>query len=327
MLLALALAARAEDLGTLLTQAKGSLLATDYVAARDILVAAEEAAPSSTSLVAQKDLARLFFYRGVVYWRASPESSAMEAWRQTLAIDPDFQPEVDLLPDPGEQDAFRALRAEVVARGDIVVDLPEDPGEATIFIDGRKLEPEDAVIAGQHFVQIRCEGGELVGSWYAYGAPPSSYLALCEGGSLKGTKTSKAKPTKSEKPEKPEKGEKPERAAKGDGEKAGLGGKDIAGITLLGLGAGGGGAAAYLYTVAAHNVVVWEAKEDAGRDQEADGWYNNKVVPSYLQFYGVTIASGVLLAAGTTLILIDVEGPVVAPLPGGGAMLGWNGRF
>lgn len=320
MLLSLVLSARAEDFTTLLTQAKGSLVATDYVAARDTLAAAEEAAPSNTTLITQKDLARMFFYRGVVYWRASPESSAMEAWRQALAIDPDFQPEADLLPDPAEQDVFRALRAEVVARGEIEVKLPEDPGEAKIFIDGRPLEPTDSVIAGQHFVQIRCEGGDLAASWYAYGAPPADYLNLCSGGTLKGGKASKG--GKSAKTDKPEKANKPEK----DGEKSGLGGKDIAGISLLAAGAGAGGAAVYLYTVAAHDVVVWEAKDDAGRDKEADGWYNNHVVPSYMRFYGATIASGVLLAGGTVLIILDVDGPIVAPIPGGG-MVGWTGRF
>lgn len=323
----------------LLTQAKGSLLAGDFRAARDILTEAEAAAPKSGTLLTQRDVARVYFYRGVLYWRASPESQALDAWRQALTIAPDYEPEADLLPDPQEQDAFRALQAEVKARGDVAVKLPEDPGDAMIYIDGRVLEPTDTVIAGSHLVQVRCGDGSVVGSWYAYGAPPANYLVLCDGGLYKAprgsTRASKDKPAK-EGPakDKPARDKPPKESATATAKvpaKSGEVAKNVVGVSAIGLGVAGGAASVYLFTLAVDAGESYSDKLDAAREREelrddADDYYDKVVLPRFNMFYASTIASGVLLAGGTTLVILGVEGPMVAPVPGGGVFT-WNGRF
>ncbi len=348
-LFALASSASAEDgdYASLLTQAKGSLLAGDFRGARDLLTAAEQAAPESPTVISKQDTARLYFYRGVLFWRASPESAALDAWRQTLTIAPEFQPEADLLGEASERDVFLALADEVKARGEVALDLPEDPGESVIYIDGELHEPTDTVIAGSHLVQIKCEGGDLEGAWYAFGAPPKDYLVLCQGGVYKtasssasksGSKTEKAeKPDKAEKTEKAEKAEKGGKAEKAEkaekGGKAGGGevAKNVAGISLIGLGVGGGVVSALLYDQVATSSEIYQtkvelAKENADERIGADSYYDNVVVPRYMQFYAASIGSGVLLAGGVTLVILGVDGPMITPVPGGG-MFTWSGRF
>ncbi|MFN7145285.1 MAG: hypothetical protein ACK4YP_16045 [Myxococcota bacterium] len=327
--------------GDLLTQAKGALLAGDYRGARDILTTAEQVAPTEDTLLSTKDLARLYFYRGVLFWRASPESAALDAWRQTLTIDPTFQPEPDLLGDPTERDVFLALGDEVKARGEIGLDLPEDPGMAKIYVDGRPVESGDAVIAGSHFIQIKCEDGELAGAWYAYGTPPSDYLTICEGGLYKAPRTSSSSSKSSSKSSaKTEKSEKPEREArsssrdeKSGDKKSGGGdaGKNIAGISLLGLGVGGGVVTTLFYDQATQAAEAY-ARKDAAADENpdleesADAYYEDVVKPRYLRTYAAGAGSAVLLAGGVTLIILGVEGPMVTPVPGGGVFT-WSGRF
>ncbi len=325
---------------TLLAQAKGALLAGDFKEARDLLLAAEEAAPGSAAPISQTDVARLSFYRGVLYWRASPESAALEAWKQALTLAPKFAPEADLLPDAQERDAFLALRAEVNARTQVPVKLPEDTGEALIFIDGQRMDPDALVLPGKHLVQVKCASGEVRGTWHAYGAPPRDYLAQCAGGRSSNASSSRASSssasssrssssssrssasTRSAAPRSEE-----EKASGGSGEAA----KNISGIALLTLGVGGGGASVLLYTQAANASDAYDHLSAAAAANpellpKAESYYDHTLTPRYLRFYGASIGSGVLLGAGTLLVLLDVEGPMVAPLPGGG-LFTWSGRF
>lgn len=343
----LAASASAEDgdYASLLVQAKKALIAGDYRAARDLLTTAEQVAPEATTLIPQREIARLYFYRGVLYWRASPESAAMDAWRQTLTVAPDFQPEADLLPEPAERDVFLALGEEVNSLGEVEVALPEDPGEAVIYIDGRTLEPTDTIVAGVHLVQIRCEGDDIEGSWYTFGTAPKDYLVLCGGGAYKTSSSSKSAASKSaasksssessassSKPDFDE--DKPKKADKGDSDKQAGGGevaKNVAGISLITLGVGGGAVSVLLYDQASRAAVAYERKTTAARDnpdvrKSADTYYDDVLVPSYTRFYGASLGSGVLLAGGVVLVILGVDGPMIAPIPGGGIFT-WSGRF
>ncbi|MDP2309549.1 MAG: hypothetical protein Q8P18_26245 [Pseudomonadota bacterium] len=345
MLFSFVTSASAEDgdYASLLAEAKAALVAGDYKAARDLLTSAEQVAPESTTLIPQKEIARLYFYRGVLYWRASPESAALDAWRQTLTVSPDFQPEPDLLPDVAERDVFLALGDEVKALEQVVVALPEDPGQSIIYIDGRTLEPTDTVVAGSHLVQIRCEDGEIESSWYTYGAPPKDYLVLCGGGAYKtsskatsskstSSKSSSKSTSKSGSSSKPDLDEKEPK--KGGEKKEGGGGevaKNVAGISLIGLGVGGGVVSVLLYDQASQASVAYDKKTTAARENPdvrdaADTYYDEVLLPRYTRFYGASIGSAVLLAGGVTLVILGVEGPMVAPIPGGGVFT-WSGRF
>ncbi len=182
----------------LLDQAKAAIASGDYKAARTLLAQAEAAAPGSEALIQEKDLARLPFYKGAVEWRnGDKDTAALNHFREAITLSADFQPEADVLPESDAQDVYYALIGEVQGRESITLGLPEDPGDSLIFVDGRRMEAFDAVIVGTHFIQLRCGEGNVVGSWYTFGAPPPDYLTLCSGGAYPVVKGGKpAKPTK-----------------------------------------------------------------------------------------------------------------------------------
>jgi len=177
----------------LLDQAKAAIAAGDYKAARALLTQAEAAAPGSEALIQEKDLARLPFYKGAVEWRnGDKDTAALNYFRDAITLSAAFQPEADVLPESDAQDVYYALIGEVQGRESITLGLPEDPGDALIFVDGRRMEAFDAVLVGTHFIQLRCGEGNVVGSWYTFGAPPPDYLTLCAGGTYPVAKGGKA---------------------------------------------------------------------------------------------------------------------------------------
>jgi tetratricopeptide (TPR) repeat protein len=322
-----------DDYRSLLSQAKTSLLAGEYRDARDLLVKAEEVAPTADTLLTTTDLTRLYFYRGVLFWRASPESAALEAWKQALTINPSFVPEADLLGDASERDTFLALADEVRAAGDVGLDLPEDPGEAIIYVDGKAVGDDDTVLAGMHFIQVKCEDGDFAAAWYTYGAAPSNYLTICDGGMYKGARASSSSASKSGSSSKSSsKSSTKSGGGKDKGEATGLGGKDIAGIALIAAGAVGAGATVFLYDQAAIASEAYEQRDAAadqnpGLRESSDAYYDDVLLPRYLRTYAVGGASGAFLAGGIVLVLVGAEGPMAAPLPGGGGVFTWSGRF
>ena len=193
LLLALSTPAHAEDSAPspveFLDKARTAIVAKDAAAARAAIDAAEAAAPGAQMPLPPSELGRIFFYRGVLAWQAGDrEKGALDWWRKTRVIAPDFVPDAEALPDTDAQDVYYALSAEFSAREMVTLDLPEDPGDAVIWVSGRRAEPTDSVFVGRHFIQVRCAEGQLVGSWYDFGGPPRDYLAGCSGQKLVSSK-------------------------------------------------------------------------------------------------------------------------------------------
>lgn len=184
MLVALALAWGAENgFADAVRVAEEALAVGDYTAAGLALAAAREEAPRSPTLIPATELGKLSFYRGAIDWRTGSKDQALDEWRTTLSQVPGFQPLAAALPDPDGQDAFYALVAEVRGFREVATGLPADPGEALVYIDGRRLGPEDFVFAGEHFLQVRCADQSVHGGWWRFGHPPQDYLVVCAGGS------------------------------------------------------------------------------------------------------------------------------------------------
>ncbi len=189
LLLSLFTLVRAEDGAPspveLLDKARSAIVAKDAAAARAAIDAAEAAAPGAQMPLPPGELGRIFFYRGVLAWQAGDrQKAALDWWRKTRVIAPDFVPDAEALPDTDAQDVYYALSAEFSAREMVTLDLPEDTGDAVIWVSGRRAEPTDSVYVGRHFLQVRCAEGQLVGSWYDFGGPPRDYLAGCSGQKL-----------------------------------------------------------------------------------------------------------------------------------------------
>ena len=86
-----------------------------------------------------------------------------------------------------------------------------------------------------------------------------------------------------------------------------------------------------LYDQAAIAADAYEKKKDAAVEnpdlrEPANKYYDEVVIPRYFRFYGASIASGVVLAAGVTLVILDADGPMIVPTPGGAAVT-WSGHF
>ena len=187
LILALVVAAHAQDFGyvAIMAQARQALIAKDYKTAKTLLTAAEAAAPTSSSPLAQSDIAQLPFYRGLVEWRSGDrDKAALDWWRRVLVVSPQFEPDIELLPEADAQDVLYALRGEVRNYQQSPTGLPDEAEDVLVFIDGKRLAPEDMLTFGRHLVQVRCTDGNFEGAWYEYGKPPADYLTVCNGGSL-----------------------------------------------------------------------------------------------------------------------------------------------
>ena len=72
----------------------------------------------------------------------------------------------------------------------------------------------------------------------------------------------------------------------------------------------------------------WAAATDnADLKGAANTYYDDVMIPRYGQFWAGAGGSALLIAGGIVLIAVDAEGPMVAPLPGGGGMFSWSGHF
>jgi hypothetical protein len=169
ILFALALSApafaqdEAPGYASILDEAKAAIVAKDYKGARALLTKAEGAAPANPALIQERDLARLPFYRGLIEWRdGDKDTAALNFWRDAITLSADFQPELDVLPEPDGQDVYYALIGEVQGRESITLALPEDPGDSMIFVDGRRMEPFDAVLVAP--TSYRCAAARATSS-------------------------------------------------------------------------------------------------------------------------------------------------------------------
>lgn len=178
-------AAMAQDFGyiAILEQTKAAMKAKDYKTAKTLLSAADAAAASTTSPLAEADVARLYFYKGLVEWRGGDKDvAALNYWRQLMVIAPQYEIDKELLPETDGQDVIYALGSETRNYEQVASGIPDDTGGAMILIDGKRLAPEDNLTVGRHLIQVRCPDANFVSGWYTYGQPPPDYLVVCNGG-------------------------------------------------------------------------------------------------------------------------------------------------
>lgn len=299
-------AAEEADFATQMTAAKTAMTAKDWSVAIKALEAAEDAAPTSPALISNADLARIYFLHGVILYRqASSIDAAMPWWRKSLAIAPDFSPDKEFLPEQDAQDVFYALSEEQKSKDQVVLMLPEDPGDVMIFFDGKRYESSDSVYIGNHFVQLRCSEGNLVGSWYTLGSPPPDWLVLCTGGSYPSPDSSKKTKEKKDKP------------SNNSAPKSNKGGGNVAGGILLGTGAAllvGGTGANFLWVNPA-----WDAIDDANAQpgsvtvSEADAMQSRFNTSRYATLALLSLGTATA-ASGVVLTVVDWQ---ISPMPTG----------
>lgn len=303
-LLSPAAQAQEADVASLIVSARAAIKAKDWPAALAALAAAEAAAPKNPALISNPDIARIYFFRGVIEARkAGSLDPAMDWWRRALVIAPDYQPDSDVLPDSESQDVFYALAEETKGRNQVALNLPEDPGDALIFIDGKPREVGDSLFEGRHFVQIRCDTGDLVGAWHTLGTPPPDWLVLCSGGSYPSEEPS-GKPPKPTRPPK----ERPPREDKGG---------NLGGVALMAGGAallaGGLGTNFLLVNPAYDDIAAANANPGSVTEAEAQALESQFNTGRFLTI-GLVALGAATASSGVVVTVVDWQ---IRPTLGG----------
>jgi hypothetical protein len=165
-----------------LAAARQALIQRETKAANAQLAAAEAAAPGLGAVVLPRELARIWFYRGVSAWLdGDTRGRSMDAWRMSLVVDPSFEWDEEVMRDDTAQNLYEALRSEVRDRKQIDARVPEKTGAAQIFIDGNRKRFGETAAVGKHLGQIKCPDEQVYGLWTDLEKDPK-WFKLCPAG-------------------------------------------------------------------------------------------------------------------------------------------------
>lgn len=156
--------------------AKKSLLEKNFDATLTALDAAYDYAPTAKTILKAKDLAQIWYLRGMVAHLQSEDP--LDDWRQALVLYPDTKWDEALSTDESAQDAFWALKAEVQSRKIVSLQVPEQYGQALLYVDGYERAPADFAYQGMHLAQIQCPQGEIFGKWSKF-EKTHKWLKMC----------------------------------------------------------------------------------------------------------------------------------------------------
>ena len=146
-----------------LTDAHAAILAKDYVTAKNLLDQVYEEAPDSTELLKADTLAQIWYLRGVSAHLQGIDP--LDHYRQALILAPEKGWDETLSTDEGAQDAFWAIKSEIMSRQIVSLYVPEQYGQAKLYVDGFERKPADFAYQGMHLAQVQCPEGEIFGKW------------------------------------------------------------------------------------------------------------------------------------------------------------------
>lgn len=181
--LGLALAAAPAQAGVNedLSAARAALVAGDAKGALGALQSAQAAAQSSTELVPNRQLAQIFYLRGVALRLNGDKEAGNAEWRQALVIHNQHEWDGALIADNEVRDFFEALRSEVRGRPKVDALVPAQVGAAKLFIDGERAEAGQKVLEGLHLSQVACPEDVVYGQWTRFDKK-TKWLKLCPKG-------------------------------------------------------------------------------------------------------------------------------------------------
>lgn len=134
-----------------------------------------------------EELAKIWMYRGYAYQQLGKDEDVQLAWEQTFAIAPDIQFDETLLVDLSEEaqedllNRFEQIRRLVEAQGVMNPNIPEEQGDAKIFVNGRTLSSGQGVKPGEHLAQIVCPQDGLQSQWTTF-EQPMDWFGMCPSG-------------------------------------------------------------------------------------------------------------------------------------------------
>ena len=132
-------------------------------------------------------LAMIWVYRGFAYQELGKDEQVQQAWEQAFSMSPKVQLDPALLDGLSESEEetllnrFEQIRRLVEAQGVMDPQMPEQLGDAKIFINGRTLSSGQGLKPGEHLAQIVCPNDGLQSRWTTF-EEPLDWFAMCPSG-------------------------------------------------------------------------------------------------------------------------------------------------
>ena len=150
----------------------------------------EESIQCPQRIPSKQDLAKISMYRGFAWYVLKQDVKLQESWREAFGVDIKMQLDTKLIHDFTEEDSesllnyFEQNRGLVEMAGFLDPKIPEQVGEAQLFIDGAPVVAGDTVKPAKHLAQIVCPNDNLQSRWVTFEASDSGFdwFALCPSG-------------------------------------------------------------------------------------------------------------------------------------------------
>lgn len=134
-----------------------------------------------------EELAMIWVHRGYAHHLLEKDDQVQLAWEQAFSISPYVQFDSTLLEglsEPEQEDLlnrFEQMRRLVEAQGVVDPGIPEQLGEAKVFLNGRSLSLGQGLKPGEHLAQIVCPEDGLQSRWTTF-EEPLDWFAMCPSG-------------------------------------------------------------------------------------------------------------------------------------------------
>ena len=134
-----------------------------------------------------EELAMIWVHRGYAYHLLNKDEQVQLSWEQAFSISPYVQFDPKLLEGRSEIEQedllnrFEQIRRLVEAQGVVDPGIPEQLGEAKVFLNGRTLTSGQGLKPGEHLAQIVCPNDGLQSRWTTF-EEPLDWFSMCPSG-------------------------------------------------------------------------------------------------------------------------------------------------
>ena len=134
-----------------------------------------------------EELAMIWMYRGYAHHLLDKDDQVQLAWEQAFSISSHVQFASELLEERSDLEKenllnrFEQIRRLVEAQGIVDPRIPEQLGEAKVFLNGRSLSSGQGLKPGEHLAQIVCPEDGLQSRWTTF-EEPLDWFAMCPSG-------------------------------------------------------------------------------------------------------------------------------------------------
>jgi hypothetical protein len=149
-----------------LEAAKSALYAGNLDEAKAQIKTAKDEMTKVERILDISEISEVWYYQGAVEFKSGED--ALDSWRQTLIVNLGQPWDVKAVEDESAQDVYLALKKEVQNRKIVSLQVPEQYGQAKLYVDGFMRAPSDFAYQGMHFAQIECPEGDVYSKWSTF---------------------------------------------------------------------------------------------------------------------------------------------------------------